>query len=426
MIRFPCLCKHPFNLEDNLAGGLVQCPACGRLNDVPTLSDLKNLTADGLYPMDAPEVKDEPHRLKELQTAFSRQRTAADGQQIDLRPTMEDVLAAGADHVPIELVDELRPAAPKYDPVTGELIRPIDIRHDPDRPLSNADIPLAMAALNYARPDLSPRINAGSIVRQLFTPANLFVMFAILAMHAIVTTIGMIGLGIGFLLAAPLMVMILVIIVSHYANVIEDIGPDNKDELPRPMRNSSLYEDMMRPFGNVMLAFIYCYGQSVFLLLYWPGRHGTVIAAFALAALGTILFPAVLLTSTTSGTILNLSIPRVFGVISAIGVRYLLIIGLYCVATFVMLMGLAGTAADMAFWMTRSHAPPFYLSGIVGYTILSIGIYLMHAFCWAMGLTYRAHHAQFPWVLQRHIRTRADGPPSRPHLGRSLPPPPVI
>jgi hypothetical protein len=35
---------------------------------------------------------------------------------------------------------------------------------------------------------------------------------------------------------------------------------------------------------------------------------------------------------------------------------------------------------------------------------LVAGIYLMHLFAWYMGLVYRAHHEQFPWILQRHIR----------------------
>ena len=40
MIRFHCTCKHVFETDDNMSGGLVQCPKCGRLNDIPTLSDL--------------------------------------------------------------------------------------------------------------------------------------------------------------------------------------------------------------------------------------------------------------------------------------------------------------------------------------------------------------------------------------------------
>ena len=40
MISFACRCKHRFSLPDDQAGGIIQCPDCGRLNDVPTLDDL--------------------------------------------------------------------------------------------------------------------------------------------------------------------------------------------------------------------------------------------------------------------------------------------------------------------------------------------------------------------------------------------------
>lgn len=56
MIRFSCRCNHPFQLDKSEAGGLAQCPKCGRLNDVPTLSDLPNLAEDGTYQLDAAKL----------------------------------------------------------------------------------------------------------------------------------------------------------------------------------------------------------------------------------------------------------------------------------------------------------------------------------------------------------------------------------
>src|SRR5687767_10841442 len=46
MIRFPCHCRYTFEVADDMAGGLLQCPKCGRLNDVPTLSDLGGINPD--------------------------------------------------------------------------------------------------------------------------------------------------------------------------------------------------------------------------------------------------------------------------------------------------------------------------------------------------------------------------------------------
>ena len=40
MINFPCTCNHRFSLPDDQAGGLIQCPQCGRLNDILQKEDL--------------------------------------------------------------------------------------------------------------------------------------------------------------------------------------------------------------------------------------------------------------------------------------------------------------------------------------------------------------------------------------------------
>ena len=52
MIRFNCHCTHEFLVPEDQAGSLVQCPKCGRLNDVPTLSDLEHLEDGGIFKMD--------------------------------------------------------------------------------------------------------------------------------------------------------------------------------------------------------------------------------------------------------------------------------------------------------------------------------------------------------------------------------------
>jgi hypothetical protein len=43
------------------------------------------------------------------------------------------------------------------------------------------------------------------------------------------------------------------------------------------------------------------------------------------------------------------------------------------------------------------------------YPLLLIGIYAMHAYAWYLGLQYRKHHADFPWVLQRYTGRRGAG-----------------
>src|SRR5688572_24393331 len=96
MIRFTCLCQNRIEVADDLAGGLTQCVNCGRLNDVPTLSDLPHLADDGTYNVDVERPRDNPIRLAELSIVYSKGTTDSDGDVIDMRMAAGE-LAAGAD-----------------------------------------------------------------------------------------------------------------------------------------------------------------------------------------------------------------------------------------------------------------------------------------------------------------------------------------
>ena len=156
MIRFACLCKHRFELEDDAAGAMIQCPACGRLNDVPTLSDLPHLSEDGTYNVEVERPRDNPYRLAELSLIYSKGTVDAEGDEIDLRNQPDDFQTVGADpdDQGIPLKDDVdvagRRVAPKYDPETGELIRPIDLKPDPTlEPVEPRSV--AMADLNKVK-----------------------------------------------------------------------------------------------------------------------------------------------------------------------------------------------------------------------------------------------------------------------------------
>src|SRR4051812_23125803 len=140
MINFPCHCGFAFSVPDDLAGGLIQCPRCKRLNDVPTLSDLAHLDESGIYKLDAPTtplVKEDTQRVQELTYVFTRERFDSQGNPIDLRPTPEESLR-GPEPVPVEIDTSGGPGnvgkTPKYDPVTGELIRPVEVKPDQKPP----------------------------------------------------------------------------------------------------------------------------------------------------------------------------------------------------------------------------------------------------------------------------------------------------
>ncbi|MGH7178874.1 MAG: hypothetical protein ACREJC_15975, partial [Tepidisphaeraceae bacterium] len=329
------------------------------------------------------------------------------GDEIDLRATFDDIRKAGLDEIPIELADEVRPGAPKYDPTTGELVRPIDLTERGSR-FDPATIPFARRAVDYARPDLAASPGFFQIALRLFEPANLFVMALILLVHAILEPVNVM-MHAGLFLVVPVWIIGWGFIISHYGNVIDETGPGERDELPRPLRDAQFYDDIWRPLTQVAGAMIVCF---------WPTMLADRLAApdvlvLALSGAGIFFFPAVVLTLTTSGTGLNLRPDRVLGVIRALGVKYVLLVGVFVVAIAVYGVGLWRFHVDAILLFVPSSVVPAALANIpwwfetwTAYPALFAGLYLVHWFCWALGATYREHHADFPWVLQRHVPRR--------------------
>src|SRR5437762_1202833 len=113
MIKFPCACGFEFEVPEQMAGSPLQCPRCMRLNDVPLLSDLGQLDKDGTILMEPIPLEEEGKREAELKRAYMPRRHDESGDEYDLRATFEEVVEAGADEIPLEMKDELRPGAPK-------------------------------------------------------------------------------------------------------------------------------------------------------------------------------------------------------------------------------------------------------------------------------------------------------------------------
>src|SRR5688572_24361443 len=181
MINFPCSCGHRFSFPDEEAGGMVQCPQCKRLVDIPIPGDLANFEEDGTVKMDIPfKEETEEDRMRELTRVYLPRRQDADGNDYDLRVTMEQIEAAGTEEIPLELKDEVKPGAPKYDPVTGELIRPMALKEDAYKKV----VPLPpQVTLGYARPaEQESEVPPWRIPFELFKIQNLAVMAGVLVM----------------------------------------------------------------------------------------------------------------------------------------------------------------------------------------------------------------------------------------------------
>jgi hypothetical protein len=415
MITFPCKCGHVFNLTEDMAGGLAQCPRCGLLADVPTLNDLVNLAADGTFKMDEPISTIDENTLGELQHAFAKTTVDSQGEEKDLRPDIDHFASVGVP--PVSGPERI---APRYDPVTGELIRPLELKHSQPMAVLTLDgspspsvqeteprpvIPVqAPKSVSYAVGETRKQINPRTLLLELFMPANAFVLFLTFLFSIFALFVAR------FLAVVPGPAAIILqvlniplwLIFAHLAAVIEDTGPDNRDELPRPLRNADISEDLVHPLLSVVISLVLCYSPAIVAATKWiPLGDGRTVAVLILVLLGTVFLPAVLLTTITSGTIVNLTPGRVLGVIASCAGEYILSIAVFLTA----IAPFAAVYVAEHFATSATNLKAVRL--VKGYTflpILAISIYLMHYFCWHMGLMYRAHHDSFPWVFQRHIR----------------------
>jgi len=418
MIEFPCRCGHVFRVEEDQAGGMLQCPQCRRLNDVPAHSDLGNLTDEGIYKIDEPPGA-KPYAAADLAYVYQRGANDAHGQGIDLRLTQADINNVGSGE-PIPLVSDYvsHDHAPRYDPETGELIQPHELKASDEPQINPGSVPWARPAIGYASGTTARGASFTNGFVQLLTPGNLAVMIAVFFFFHVLTWplvfVSFVGIGFFDLLIPVFFALVL----SHYGNVIEDIGPMEKDELPRPLRDLGWYEDIWSPFVAMFGAMLICYGiwaplpSIVFDL---TGAQWLIVpTAVLIYAAGTFFLPAVMLTLQTSGTIWNLRPDRVLGVISACGPGYLLAVVTWVIATTTYLWGWTGTALALGSLMFSLNTPQWLTSWAFVLPALLVGIFSMHYYCLCLGLIYRAHHAQFPWILQRHIRTEKVTPTALP------------
>jgi hypothetical protein len=406
MIRFTCNCTHEFLVSEDQAGGMIQCPKCRRLNDIPLLSDLQNLDDDGTFKMDTSPRTPTKNMLPTATRAFTNDLRDEQGNDIDLRPSVSEFLKIGTGHeVPIDPSEHVHPDAPKYDPVTGELVEEIDIKPS-ETPIGREakKIPMARRAVSYADPDLNRRATPATILMHLGLPVNLFVMLFVVLAHVLMqATIAIVAAGIFFI--APVLLMIAWLLVAHYGVIIEEIATGDADELPRPLRNVSFVDDIWNPFIRFCFAILFCFWPVIF----QEYMVGPVGAAFLLTCIlfGLYFFPAVLMTSLIGGSYLNIRPDRIVGVIRACGRGYLASVIAFTIGGAVYLSGIGLVCFGFLKLFEKASEKPAAMLGMgIGSPTLLLGIYLFHFACWHLGLLYRANHDRFPWILQRHTHSR--------------------
>jgi len=409
-IVFPCHCGHVFRLPADQAASTVQCPKCGRLNDVPTLSDLENISADdGTLLLKPSERKAEPHRLADVNRAFRPTRVDVSGNDIDLRNTQDDLANIGApkeiDEIPLQ-DEDVRPTKPKYDPITGELIRPINIVK-PARPEQKV-VPVARRALTYAAGDTAHIMNARRILVQMFMPQNVVVMvFVFFFILIYKVTVGLLGFYLFNMIGMMPTLYTLpaaLLLMSHYANTVEDNGPEAIDELPRPLRQLHLGEDLYTPFCNMFMSLALCFAPAAICYQALPPKF-TGLAALPLV-LGFFFFPATFMTAVTGGTVLNLRPDRLAAVIRASGGQYAIAFFAWLIALPLFAFSLFGVymipfaVRENHNWIYNGNRP------VVEFPVMFVATVVLHFASWHLGLLYRKFHDDFPWVLQKHVSVR--------------------
>jgi hypothetical protein len=403
MIEFRCTCQHLFQVSDDESGLDIQCPKCGRLNSVPNTADLALLDNDGMYKVDgeiAPEQVN-PAREEELKRIFVNSRVDEFGREIDLRShsTPLDYQRVGVD--PLDIVPEGRgPAAPKYDPETGELIRPMEVRKEPLKDV-RAAIPLPRKPKRRVAFERLTHVSPMQLLLDLLKPTNLVVMLLIVVAHVFLLVTWFIVLF-GFIFIFPVSILAGIIIIAHFGNVVDETGPSSQDELPRPLRNVSWHDDIWGPCWYLVTSLLICFGPAYFISGSSISNDGVRIGlSLACMVIGALLFPAVLLIRTTSGHFANLRPDRIIGTIRACAGTYPILVVLFIASFTAYTYGIFGVLGTIHQLFSKFNLQmPIWAKWYGSIPLFFFGVYLMHHFAWTLGHVYRVYHGSFPWAYQ--------------------------
>lgn len=397
MIRFKCSCGQPYEVDDFRAGEAFQCPQCLRLVDVPSLGDLSSLEEDGTIKLQEPPVNPDDLAAK----------IRAHAHTDDLRQNIDEFFQL--DQVP-SADAPLPRRAPRYDPITGQRIQEIELAPDPIPPASIP--PPGIPSSTATKPNVLIELNQNKLTwwsapgRVISGRSLMAVVFVFLA-HVLVDLF--LSLPAANLLLLPLILAVALAIVAHYANTIEEIGPQDQDEVPVLLREVSFSQDVLHPLYGLIVAGLFSFWPAMILRAFLDhtdrtNEYSWIIVGITL--LGCLVFPAAALTSVTSGALQNMLPKHVMSVIRAAPTRYAMVCGAFLVGLGG--YGLAVRAMDWASinFFTQSSPLSVWRNLLTElswkYTFLMVGIYFMHLAAVWLGLMYRYHYPSFNWVYQKH------------------------
>ncbi|QOV88712.1 hypothetical protein [Humisphaera borealis] len=413
MITFPCNnCREELSVPSDLAGGEIQCPTCGWLASVPLLSDLPNLRPDGTHAVQPVVEREEADRLAGLVRSFGRRRVDDAGEEIDNRTLPEAI-----DLAPIAPPPS-RPA-PRYDPETGERLDPLEIRREapipavPLGPLGRSGPP----TVGYATPGKTSFAPRTSVWMELFTPGNAFVMVVIWFAHLCATIVdffvryflAVLQKAGGIDIPAWPFNLLFWLVLAHYANTIFDTGEEQRDDLPRPLRNGSFSEDVFAPLLRAIVAYTLAYLPMTLLLRLADSDESRRILLSGGLMFGGLVFPALLLCACGSNTLANLRPDRVLRVIRVCGWAYwrLALITVPLVPLYLW-TALGVNYIDPLIGGSKigNFTAGLLARGLIAMPLLCICVYLAHGVCWRLGRLQRVHHTEFNWAWELHEEER--------------------
>jgi hypothetical protein len=423
MPQFPChACGHPFDLTDDESGSDVQCPTCGVLVSVPYASDLAGLNPDGTLRPVEPQADTTPPevRAERLRQAYRNALSApgkADAIDIDNRTLPEEIAIAPLPPPP--------PPAPRYDPETGELIRPIGLvplRQPPvaARAESSANPALPAAAIAYANRStpVADELPYGPWLQVLLQPANIGVISTIFVaavigavMHGLILAIIAVWVESGGVYVAPWLFNVLFwLTLAHYGNVVEDAAEGDQDDLPRPLRELAPFGDVLIPLLRVLLAFGIAYTPAV-LLSTSPGSPADAASMFVALVYGGAIFPAVLLATAAGGSFANLRPDRLLSAIRHGGRTYLRLaaVAIVLVPGYLHLIPGIDLLGTLHHPLTPAVAnvPLAWNYPVPALALSVVAVYAAHAFCHELGLLFRNHRARLGWAWDELDRQQA-------------------
>jgi hypothetical protein len=308
--------------------------------------------------------------------------------------------------------------APRYDPFTGELIRP----HVVEEHVQSFAAKAAPRVQPISKSKMRGVIEAPPPHSWLILLVEMFMSrnAGVLVLMTVINTVlawGIaftVGIKAGFFFFVPLAGLLCS--AGFYSIIVQETGPGQSHELPRPVRDFEFRTDMLEPLLHLLISVALCYGPVGILWLTIGDEKTAANAALVAGIIGTIVFPAFFLTICADAMLVNLRPDRLLSVIFAAKLSYLPVVLGWTVGMAMTLDGMAysyNAFVKLFDGLVEYHPlPTWYLDnwweacGFIG-----VGCYLSYYACWQLGMVWRMHYKNFKWVAQAYEKPPEALPP---------------